>query len=182
MGQADMITDCYLSYLKGPLVCETRRQAWGLKGRCECVCRCPPERVLSLNCELPCREYMREAWPNSRDVSRSVAFTNNTVAPDTERERWEDVNKPPHNKCVRQTAVRREKTKRSDRQAKREGWSSDRMWFVSVQCCALMETGISGSSGCVQYPWHTQAHNRANLNSLWWLKTSLLCGIKAPSK
>ncbi len=62
------------------------------------------------------------------------------------RERWEDVNKPSHNKCVRQTAVRREKTRRSDRQTKREGWSSDRKWLVSVQCCALMETGISGSS------------------------------------
>ncbi len=29
MGQADMITDCYRSYLKGPLVCETPKQAEG---------------------------------------------------------------------------------------------------------------------------------------------------------
>jgi len=46
-----------------------------------------------------------------------VAFTNNTVAPDRQREREknmsqkrkEEVNKPSDNDCVRQTAERREK-------------------------------------------------------------------------
>lgn len=68
---------------------------------------------------------MSEAWPNSREASKSVAFTSSTVAPVERRggdeESWQEKKK------VHNSWRRRERKTRSERQSYRENmWSQVR--------------------------------------------------------